>query len=450
MCQCDTIGHVTPLLLLAVATGVAAQEQDWRVDRDHPRLLLPARRLRLIQRERERESIRWQQFAAVMAGKEQPAEPAFADALFFAAGGGDSFGKRAVQWALQTRGADLRQLALVFDWCQPLLSAPDRTALALKLAAVLARDSTSTAPPVLRSRLMGAIALAGHIEGTAEAVAKPLVEDWWRKRIIPALRAGKVAVEQEDFYALYEIMHVLRDTYEIDLREDFPKYFTQLPAFHLLSHYPAPFPAPENDYRVPVMKSHGEPGRREAVLSRAAGLAMVAYDTNNLENQFLQGWLIQDRFLMRSPMGIPYEFLWANPYQPGLSYYHMPLIFHDPLGGRLLLRSTWEDDAVWFYQAEGRKQLFREGKIENLPPRLDAPLAIGATTLVPAAIPMKFPVATEDKAVYFLVNLEPNRRYEIEVDDEQIREVSTDAGGVLEILFPEKRKTSVWLHPPPQ
>ena len=44
---------------------------------------------------------------------------------------------------------------------------------------------------------------------------------------------------------------------------------------------------------------------------------MVAYDTNGLQNQFLQGWLIQDRYLMMTPFGAPYEFLWANPYQPG-------------------------------------------------------------------------------------------------------------------------------------
>jgi hypothetical protein len=438
---------VSPLAALVfLSTAITAQDQDWRVDRDHPRLLVPARRLRLLQRERERESIRWQQFVSVMSGKEAPPERGFTFALFYLAGGGESYGREAVRWALGSAG-DLRQIALVFDWCQPLLAPDEKAALVARLRAGVARDAESMSPAVLRSRLMAAVALAGHVDGAAETVARQVIEDWWRKWTIPALRTGKAVIDQEDFYPLLEIMHVIRDTYEIDLREDFPKYFAQLPAFHLLSHYPAPFPAPENDYRIPVMRTHGEPDRRQAVLSRAAGLSMVAFDTNNLENQFLQGWLIQDRFLMRSPLGIPYEFLWANPYQPGLSYYHMPLIFHDPLGGRLLLRSSWEDDAVWFYQAEGRKQLFRDGRIENLPPRLDQPLSIGATTLVPATAPMKFPVATEDKVVYFLVNLEPSRRYEIEVDDERIREVATDSGGVIELLFPENRKTVVWLYP---
>ena len=39
---------------------------------------------------------------------------------------------------------------------------------------------------------------------------------------------------------------------------------------------------------------------------------------------------MHDHFLMRGPFGSPYEFLWANPYQPGLSYYHVPLVLHDP------------------------------------------------------------------------------------------------------------------------
>ena len=35
----------------------------------------------------------------------------------------------------------------------------------------------------------------------------------------------------------------------------------------------------------------------------------------------LQGWLMHDSFMLKSTFGAPYEFLWANPYQPGLSYY---------------------------------------------------------------------------------------------------------------------------------
>lgn len=123
-----------------------------------------------------------------------------------------------------------------------------------------------------------------------------------------------------------EILHAIRDNVNIDLRDDVPKYFKELPSYHLHAHYPAAFPAAENEFRVPIYDCEGEPDLRAAVLSRAADFAMVAFDTNALENQFLQGWLIHDRFLMKGMFGIVYEFLWANPYQPGLSFYHVPLL----------------------------------------------------------------------------------------------------------------------------
>ena len=110
----------------------------------------------------------------------------------------------------------------------------------------------------------------------------------------------------------------------------------------------------------------GEPDLNEAALSRAAEFAMVAYDTNAAENQFLQGWLMQDRFLMRGGFGVPYEFLWANPYQPGLSYFQMPLVYHDALTGHLFARTSWDEDATWLGYFDGHLQLFRDGKIETL------------------------------------------------------------------------------------
>ena len=48
---------------LAPPPGTAAkQEEDFQVYTEHPRLFLPSRRLKLLKRERERTSIRWQQF----------------------------------------------------------------------------------------------------------------------------------------------------------------------------------------------------------------------------------------------------------------------------------------------------------------------------------------------------------------------------------------------------
>jgi hypothetical protein len=155
--------------------------------------------------------------------------------------------------------------------------------------------------------------------------------------VLTPIQRGETPIDLRDHLALIELFHALRDNLEIDLRETAKKHFTVLPIFHLLAHYPAPFPGAENEYRVPLMKTHGEPDSREMARSRAAALAMVAYDNNAQEMQFLQGWLIQDKFLLRSAYGIPYEFLWANPYQPGLSFHYLPNVFHDPASGRLII-----------------------------------------------------------------------------------------------------------------
>ena len=132
----------------------------------------------------------------------------------------------------------------------------------------------------------------------------------------------------------------MRDNTNVDLRENAPKYFKELPAVQMLSYYPAIFPAAENDYHIPAFVEKGEPDLKIAALSRIAELSMVAYDSNALESQFLQGWLLHDHFSLRGTYGAAYEFLWANPYQPGLSYHHMPLRFHDEKTGRLYLRSN--------------------------------------------------------------------------------------------------------------
>ena len=173
----------------------------------------------------------------------------------------------------------------------------------------------------------------------------------------------KTTVSNADAYAMLEILHVVRDNLNFDLRDTFPAWFKQYPLLHLMAHYPAPWPGSENEFRIPAdetIEKRG-PDVRKAALSRAAELAMVAYDANAASSQLLQGWVTNDRFLMRGAFGIPYEFLWANPYQPGLSYYHVPLALHDEIGGQLFVRSSWEDDAEWLGFFGGQLQLFRDG-----------------------------------------------------------------------------------------
>lgn len=421
---------------------------SYKTERQHPRLLVPAQRARLLKRETERESLRWIQFHTLVAGKVEMPEPGFAMALYYLASGSNEHGRQAIQWALG-RGNDLRQLALVFDWCQPLVSEAESRRLALKMTALLEKTAAAADVPAVRSRVLAALALADHVDGVAEKYIQPVVEVWWKERVLGPVQKGEAPLEVSDHWALFEMFHALRDNLDIDLREGAAKFFAILPIYHLLAHYPAPFPAPESEYRLPLMKQHGEPDLREAVWSRAAALSMVAYDNNAQEMQFLQGWLIQDRYLMRGSFGIPYEFLWANPYQPGLSFHYLPNVFHDPATGRLIVRSSWEDEAVWYYQAGGVRQMFRDGQIENIG-SVKEPIVMGNTVLLEGVLAGRFEVNTEEATHYYIVGLKPSTRYDLEVDDEELREVATDRGGVLELNFPGGRKAVVLMRVSPE
>ncbi|MEZ5356401.1 MAG: hypothetical protein R2762_27515 [Bryobacteraceae bacterium] len=436
---------LAPVALRAQAPAPAA---DYKTDRPHPRLLLPTRRVRLLQRERERESLRWLAFQTLIAAKSPFPEQGFAMALYYVASGSKPHGRLAVEWALGA--SDLRQQAIVFDWCQDLLSPSESKTLAARMSDGLAKAAQSSTIAASSARVLAAVALTGHLPGMPEKHIAPIVDSWWKDKIIAPIEKGDVPVDQKDHLALLELFHVLRDNLDIDLREQAAKFFTTLPIFHILAHYPAPFPAPENEYRIPLMAAHQEPDLREATRSRAAGLAMVAYDNNSQEMQFLQGWLINDRFLLRGPYGIPYEFLWANPYQPGLSFHYLPNIYHDPRTGRLIIRSTWEDDAVWYYQAGKVRQMFEQGQIANLDANsLDKQIVMGNTVLLPAIMSPRFTIATEEKTSYYVVGLTPNAIYGLEVDDEEIRDVRSDRGGVLDLTFPPKRTAAVLLRQVP-
>ena len=383
--------------------------------------------------------MRWEQFETLIRGGVRMPEPGFANALYFAASSSEEQGRSAIAWALK-ESKDLKQVALVFDWCQRLLTPSETAALQVKLKKALELNLAGASMGEVRDAVFSATAVAGHVPALPEITLKRVVEEWWKAGLAPKLLAGEAVIAQSDHLPLFEILHALRDNLEIDLREWAPKYFLTLPAYHILSHYPAPLPAAENDYRIPVMQKHEEPDLRQAVYSRAAAFSMVSFDTNSEQMQFLQGWLMLDRFLMRSPLGAPYEFLWANPYQPGLSYHYLPQVFHDPLTGRLLLRSSWEDDAIWFFQSEGGIQIFRDGRIVNLKREaLTSPLVLGGTVVLPSELSDSFPVHEEEPVRFFIIGLKPNAKYEIEVDDEELREAETDRGGVLELNFPARR-----------
>jgi len=433
------------LALCLVFALAQVQEETFEIYAEHPRIFLRPPRLKLLKRERERRSLRWQQFETLLVGKAPMPEPGFAKALFYRVADHQETGKEAVAWALNTARenspADLRQMAIVFDWCQDLLSGAQSQALAAKLRRGSLAAARSHALPAIRSRLLAAIALEG--DGSRKELEQILTR-WWQSQTAPALKSGRNPIPRDDTYALMEILHAVRDTLNIDLRDSAPAFFKTLPIFHLVSYYPAVYPAPENEFRIPAAKGSSDPDLRHAALSRAAELSMVAYDTNAPESQVLQGWLLHDHFLMRGTFGITYEFLWANPYQPGLSYYHVPLVFHDDLNGRLFVRSSWEDSATWLGFFDGELQLFRDGKVTVLNPQLTSgPLSLEEAVVFFGNNARKFRVLLNAEEQVFVLGLKPRQKYDVEVDDEGIREERTDPGGILALKLPHKIEIGV-------
>jgi hypothetical protein len=368
-----------------------------------------------------------------MAGGAAMPEPGFAEALYYQVAGDKAAGRKAIAWALGP-DADLRQMALVYDWCQDLFSDAERRNFAERLSRRMTDSGADAGVAAARSRALAAVALFDEFPDTPPRELDRVVHQWWDGRIVPALRDGRHIISRDDAYPLYELMHAIEDNAKIDLRDSDPPFFKDYPVEHLLSYYPAPYQAPENDYYIGAERNAGEPDLRLATLSRAAELAMVAYDANAPETQVLQGWLMHDKYLMRGALGTPYEFLWANPYQPGLSYYHVPMNFYAPEFGRLFLRSSWDDSAEWFGQFDGVMQTFADGRVtvidgQHPPGQMELDEAV--VCFGKAATRFRFNL--EEPRTVFIVGLEPKRIYQVEVDDEELAEFSTGPGGILEL-----------------
>lgn len=432
---------VLGILLLALApAGVWAQAPNAAdpvvVSGEHPRLFLRPGRLRLLRRERERRSMRWQQFEALISGNAPMPEPGFAQALYYQVSGDRAAGRRAIEWALSA--SDLRQMALVYDWCQDLLSGPERAQLLSRIARRIGETEGIESIPGVRSRVLAAIALFDDEPDLPRRELDRDVHSWWEGRLAPALAAGSAVVPRQDTYAMMEMLHALADSARLDLRESAPTYFAQFPIEHLMSYYPAPYHTAEGDIYLGATRRAGAPDLDQAIFSRAAESAMVAFDANAPSTQVLQGWLMHDRFQLRTPLGAPYEFLWANPYQPGLSYNQVPLVFYDSRSGHLYVRSSWEDDAEWFGFFDGAMQLFRDGRVFALDPHAAAqPLLLDAAAICFAGPHGgergRWQVTLEDAQPVFVVGLDPHRAYLLEVDDEEMYEAEADPAGTLRI-----------------
>jgi hypothetical protein len=427
---------VSALFLFLGAPESRAEEESFKPYTDAPRLLLRSQRLRLLTRERERQSIRYQQFETyIKSGVELP-EPAFMLAFASRIMKDPAHCTNAYAWLQQKAAApEVRQRALVLDWCAETLTPAQTAKLASQIEAAIPQATTIGS---LRDRAFAALALADVKVELTEKILRETVQ-FWRASFAPKLKTGW-SVPREELYPLLELLHAVRDNIEIDLRQDAPRYFLDLPLIQMLGYYPAPYPGPDNVFRVAFFKGDGEPDLKLAAMLRAAELSMVAYDTNAELSQSLQGWLLQDRYLLRGADGIAYEFLWANPYQPGLTYHHLPNSFHDKNHGMLFIRNSWEEEARYICYYDGKIQLFEDGKrkLMKISPNTP-PIEMGEATILvgaPAMLkPVQFQLAGTDRESWYIVGLKPNAIYDIEVDDEELDEARTDGGGILSLDF---------------
>jgi hypothetical protein len=425
----------TAACAIPVMEAQGTQSEPVAVSTDHPRLLLPPARLRLLKRERERSSTRWQQLQLLMTGNAPMPERGFSLALYYKVSGDANYGHKAIDWALGP-GNDLRQLALVYDWCQDLLTPAQNRALAARLEKGMAAAAANDSVASIRSRAFAAVALFDHVPDSPQRELQRVVRTWWEGKIVPALKSGKAVIMREDAYALMELLHAIRDSTIIELRESIPRFFKDYPIEHLLSYYPAAYPAPENDYYIGATRDTREPDLQAAALSRAAEFAMVAYDLNAAESQVLQGWLMHDRYMMRSTFGAPYEFLWANPYQPGLSYTLVPLVYHNADFGKLFVRSSWEEGARWFGYFDGVMQIFENGQRGFVnAQRVKEPMQLKEALICFAQSTQKFRLKLDEEQAVFILGLQPRRTYDVEIDDQEMVEMDTDPGGIL--VFPD-------------
>jgi hypothetical protein len=240
-------------------------------------------------------------------------ERGFELALYYAVTGDEKRGREAVDWGLAQKYGS-RQVALILDWCRELISPEQKVQLA---ALGIPLTVVNPVPEsVTRNMLFSAIARHQDIQ--------PIVARW--KQMLVQLQNGS-SFDGNTLYAVCEYLTAVQANQHVNLREDDPKLFLGLPVEFLLSLTPAQVQHPD-------------------WMSHIAALALVSLDPNLESSQFLQGWAMEDAQMLRDGPGVAYEFLWADPYLPGVGYENLDPWTYDT-NGRLFARRSWNADACW-------------------------------------------------------------------------------------------------------
>jgi len=284
--------------------------------------------------------VRWANFAERVESVPDSPERGFELALFYAVTNDEARGNEAVQWA-KTHPCERRQVALIRDWAGTLFSQESP-----KPSCPGANDGSLAS---MRDSLFWNAASGEDTEAEVEGDKKVLAEK---------LRTGNFE-DPGELYAAFEYLSAAKTVEHTDLREDDPRFFSSLPVELLLSLKP-------KQVEHPDWQTH------------AAALALVSLDPNLDSSQFLQAWAIEDRQTVHEGEGVAYEFLWGDPYLPGVGYQNLDPWFYDESRGTLVGRSDWMPSACWIR--------IRPGKVEGELCASDwetKNLVLGRLTLVP-------------------------------------------------------------------
>lgn len=376
-----------------------------------PKLLLTPQRLKRLKRDRERQTVRWVNFENRVASVLDSTERGFELALYYAITGDQARGREAIDWALKSN--DHRQMALVLDWCGPLLSEAQRKLLANRAGTFLISGPIRRYT-MARDFLFATIAADKPVSAYTEQERKPFTED---------LQAGAFTDPQQ-LYAACEFLMAYRTAERVDLREDAAHFFSDLPTEFLLSLKP-------DKVEHPGWMTH------------MAALTLVAVDPNLQGSQFLQGWAMENRQMIREGPGVAYELLWADPYLPGVGYQNLDPWVYDKDAGRLFARSDWTPQACWI--AISKKGVEEE---HCAPDWQRGPANFGRLTLIPLTASCAELPERKDTPYAILWKVPPGKAvtftagkdsHAAQADSSGMLELGSNIGGKV-CLKPESRK----------
>ena len=442
-----TFRAATLCCALLACIGHAFSQAEFRVYQEHPRLFLEPARLARLRKDIDRQTLRWQSLHRMIAADAPFPEQPLVDALLYQIEADEEFGQAAVASGLRLAGdgiqtaAELREVALVYDWCHGLLDSSARAELGAAMAAaiqtVLPQANLDTG--LIRAAILASIALAGDWASSESALAE-LLGTHWQGDVRSDLERGALTDDGAALIAVLETSLAVRHNLEIDLLGDATEALASLVRTRLLSYYPVDIETNEGRARRPSRFGTDEPRARvQAPLYRIADMLLVAYESNLREFQFLQGWIRDDNYLLRSPLTAPYEFLWVNPYLPGLTPQSAPLLAHDPLRGRVYSRQSWQRPTTWIGYADGRLEILtQEGLLASSSLGGLPPMFFPEAVLVPVEPPAKVNLSWQPSrqeapefARIFLIGLQEGETYSLKVGNREAQLVQAEAGGIL-------------------